>query len=46
MTVCLSLGREQKQLPLENIPILAKDSPGEQLVKLKQKEKIISVYMT
>jgi DNA gyrase subunit A len=44
--VCFSVGREQKQLPLENIPILAKDSPGEQLVNLKQKEKIVHVYMT
>ncbi len=39
------LGRDQKYLSPQEIPILAKDSPGEQLVKLKPQQKIQKIYL-
>lgn len=43
-TICLNLGREKKLVSVNDLPILPKDSPGTQLVKLKQKQKISSIY--
>lgn len=39
------LGREYQYLASKDIPILAKGSPGEQLIKLKSQQKIQKIYL-